>query len=802
MKNCLLGHKRSTGRSACLVILAAILLGCTLPRTSSAFEPGASLTPSTTSPFFDCPGGACDAISDPPVTKTASGYQLPFSALALEGGGENGGYDPQDLQSAYSIPTSGGSGQTVAVVDAGGDSTAESDLAKYREKYKLPDCNKANGCFKKVNQKGEEGNYPANSEGWAIETSLDLDMVSAACSECHILLVEASGELPGEVGASVVEAAKLGATEISNSYGYPETYAAWCGETDCSKYNPDYYHPGIVITASAGDYKYENEDFGPRITPEPDFPASSPYVVAVGGTKLNKASNSRGWSEAVWNEPESEFGAIGTGSGCSATESKPIWQSDTACAKNRTDDDISSDAACLSPVSIYSTPHFGGWANECGTSASAPLVAGIEAHANAYTKALAADGFYQKPNMLFDIKEGANGTCTPPAEDKYLCTAETGYDGPTGWGTPDGIPTLGVWSDKSTENPSSESDQLTSVSCSSSSACTGVGSYSFSPDTLAERWNGTTWSRQTTPNPTKSESILRGVSCTSSTVCKAVGLSVNTTTGVVETLAESWNGTEWTIQKTPNPSGARASRLFGISCSSSSTCVAVGSYDSSSGEELTLAETWNGTEWTIHNPRNPAEAEIRELTGVSCPSTTSCIAVGRYSNPKTGYLVALTERWTGTEWTILTTPLPEGTKGSYVLGVSCSSSSACTAVGGYETSTEVFMTLAERWTGTEWVIQHTPNPKGGTETALTGISCSSTSLCTAVGSYDNSTGTEVTLAEGWNGVEWLIQEAADPPESKGTSLASVSCISSVSCSTVGWYDGHSGEATLAESGPE
>jgi hypothetical protein len=430
-----LGPKRRLGRLACLVALTAALTGGILPQVASAFEPGASLTPSTTKPFQDCPGGACDAISEPPVTKTGSSYQLPFAASALEGGGEKGGYDPKDLQSAYDIPTTGGSTQTVALIDAYGDSTAESDLAKYREKYGLSACTKASGCFKKVNQKGEEGSYPANNEGWSVETSLDLDMVSAACPECHILLVEASGELPAETGASVEKAVDLGATEVSNSYGYPETYKPWCGETGCLPYDADYDFPGVVITASAGDRKYDNEDFGGELSkPAPDFPASSPHVIAVGGTKLTKAANTRGWSETVWNEPAED---IGTGSGCSGTESKPEWQKDGGCAK-RTDNDVSADAACESPVSIYSTSTFGGWANECGTSASAPLVAGIEAHASKEARFAAARAFYERPSDTFDVTTGSDGSCS----GSYLCTAGAGYDGPTGKGSPDGVPQI------------------------------------------------------------------------------------------------------------------------------------------------------------------------------------------------------------------------------------------------------------------------------------------------------------------------------------------------------------------------
>ena len=156
---------------------------------------GLSLTPSSTEAYWACPEEACEAIIDPtPSAVTVKGrsrYKLPDGPL-LEGGGELGGLDPQDLESAYKIPTSGGENQTVALVDAYGYPTAEEDLATYRQRYGLPPCTKANGCFKKVNQKGEEGNYPAPKEGWETESALDIEMVSAACPHCQIMLAEAN----------------------------------------------------------------------------------------------------------------------------------------------------------------------------------------------------------------------------------------------------------------------------------------------------------------------------------------------------------------------------------------------------------------------------------------------------------------------------------------------------------------------------------------------------------------------------------------------------------------------------------
>ena len=385
---------------------------------------GVSLTASTTEAHWACPEEPCEAIVDPePLVVTVNGrrrFKLPDGPL-LEGSGEKGGFDPQDLQSAYKIPTAGGEGQTVALVDAYGYSTAEEDLAKYRERYGLPPCTKADGCFEKVNQKGEEANYPPNHEGWETESALDIEMASAACPHCKIMLAEAKSASGPDLRETVNTAARLGATEISNSYGSSEQN---CGN-ECAEELSAYDHPGILITASAGDNGFDN---GQKGSESPNIPAGFPAVVSVGGTALHHAANARGWSEEVWS---------GGGSGCTALWAKPVWQSDPGCA-NRMEDDVAAVAACETPLSTYSHGH-GGWEDVCGTSASSPLVAGIEAHASEYARSLpGADAFYQDPEAFFDVTAGSNGTCTPPAAHAYWCHAEPGYDGPTGVGTPDG----------------------------------------------------------------------------------------------------------------------------------------------------------------------------------------------------------------------------------------------------------------------------------------------------------------------------------------------------------------------------
>jgi hypothetical protein len=398
-------------------------------KRSRAPASGVSPTPSAATPYWACPTGACETIIDPPPLPVSGRYALREGGPLLEGGGELGGLDPQDLRAAYKIPTSGGADQTIALVDAFGYKGAESDLATYRERYGLEACTgpppTGNGCFRKVNQAGEEARYPRETgQGWEAESALDMDMASAACPNCHILLVEATSEEPGDLAKAVDTAARLGATEISNSYGFPEQECE-PEESDCQQYSSDYQHPGVLVTASSGDSGYQD---WLRFGTSTEFPAASPNVAAVGGTALRKASNSRGWSEETWR---------GGGSGCSKSEPKPGWQSDKGCA-NRTVSDVSAVAACETPVSIY-VKVFGGWNNVCGTSVSSPLVAAIEAHASEYARSLpGAAAFYLDPGTLFDVTAGREGECTPPGEDEYLCYAEAGYDGPTGQGTPNG----------------------------------------------------------------------------------------------------------------------------------------------------------------------------------------------------------------------------------------------------------------------------------------------------------------------------------------------------------------------------
>ncbi|OLE30190.1 MAG: hypothetical protein AUG44_01880 [Actinobacteria bacterium 13_1_20CM_3_71_11] len=298
------------------------------------------------------------------------------------------GLGPADLKDAYKLPSgTAGAGQTVAIIDAFDDPKAESDLATYRSQFGLPACTTANGCFRKVNQNGQASPLPKADSGWAGEIALDIDMVSAVCPLCKILLVESNGP-DNSLFTAIDTAARLGAKFISNSWGGGES-------TNQDAFDQQHLNkPGVAITASSGD-----NGFGVI------HPASSRFVTAVGGTSLRRASNTRGWSETAWS---------GAGSGCATQSPKPPWQHDTGCAR-KTVADVSAVADPATGVAVFLTFGGGGWTVFGGTSASAPIIASVYALAGT---------------------PAANTTSCNPA---YLCTGGPGFDGPTGLGTPNGV---------------------------------------------------------------------------------------------------------------------------------------------------------------------------------------------------------------------------------------------------------------------------------------------------------------------------------------------------------------------------
>jgi subtilase family serine protease len=397
-----------------------------LPGSGMLALPGSGMLALPGSGMLALPGGAnpiallADLLNALPVCAVASlvvgaaqcnallNTTIPVNPVANTLVSAISGLHPADLQSIYRFPA-GGSGQTVAVIDAGDDPTAESDLAVYRAAFGLPACTSAGGCFQKVNQSGSPSGLPPVLSGWPQETGIDIEMVSAVCPSCNILLVEANSAQMSDLGAAVDTAAALGANAISNSYYSPE----YNGElSDESHFN----HAGTAITVSSGDTGYGTT-----------FPASSRYVTAVGGTTVAHGGPG-GWTESVW---------AATGSGCSAFVPKPSWQHDNGCA-NRTVADVAVVGNPQTGVSVYNTTATEsqrGWGVYGGTSVGAPIVAAMYALAGNAGSMRGAANAYANAGAFGAVLTGNNGSCSP----SYLCTAGPGYNGPGGLGTPNGV---------------------------------------------------------------------------------------------------------------------------------------------------------------------------------------------------------------------------------------------------------------------------------------------------------------------------------------------------------------------------
>jgi len=322
------------------------------------------------------------------------------------------GYARTDLIQAYQLPLTGGAGVTLAIVDAYASPTAQSDLDAYRSRFGLPPI-----TVTQVNQNGGSISSVSGDTGWGQEEALDLDMASAICPSCNLLYVGGNSASFADLGAAVNTAVRLGANIVSNSYGATEFSSQ-------SSYAAPYNHPGVAITVSSGDSGYGVQ-----------FPASASTVTAVGGTTLSRASNGRGFTESVWS---------GAGSGCSAYVTKPSWQIDPSCSR-RTVADVSAVADPNTGVAVYDSYGSTGGANWLvfgGTSVAAPIIAGVYGLAgNAAAVGAGASYTYAHRSSLFDVTTGSNGRCVrgKNTAGAYLCTGVTGFDGPTGLGTPQGV---------------------------------------------------------------------------------------------------------------------------------------------------------------------------------------------------------------------------------------------------------------------------------------------------------------------------------------------------------------------------
>jgi hypothetical protein len=300
--------------------------------------------------------------------------------------------------------------------------------------------------------------------------------------------------------------------------------------------------------------------------------------------------------------------------------------------------------------------------------------------------------------------------------------------------------------------PGSNPSGLDAVKCVSSPKpeCIAVGSYTTSKGefTFSELWNWSTWRFEKTIQPAFSrEAELNAVSCTSSSSCMAVGDYLWTKTKNAQLLSEQWKGSSWTIRAVPVPAGATTAKLWGVSCRSALACTAVGDYATSLSGQPLLSETWKGSAWSIHRPPNPAGSKGSALLSASCLSTTSCVAVGDYLTA--GYsLATVGESRKGRSWTIHPTPNKRGKRSLSILAaVVCLKSTFCISVG----------TLSARWNGASWTAKPLPHPSGTLSISeALGISCLSHKSCTAAGYYGTSTST-LSLMENWNGTAWSVQ---------------------------------------------
>lgn len=333
------------------------------------------------------------------------------------------GYGPKQWLNAYGLSGTASGRQIVAVITAYDNPTIAGDLTTYSKTFGIPSLSTCSGaiasssvpCFKKVNQNGATSPLPAYNSNWALETALDVETVHAVCQNCSILLVEANSNSYYDLMAAVDRAVALGANVVSNSYGSVEFDSEW-------QFDSHFTAPGVAFLFSSGDAGYG-----------PQYPAASNKVTAVGGTTLVLNSDNSYKSESAW---------AGAGSGCSVYQSKPTWQTDTACA-SRTIADVSADADPNTGAAIYMTTSAGKkatgtWYQVGGTSLATPIMAAVYAlsgnYGTASTPANALPYALGNSGNLRDVTQGANGSCG----GSYLCTALLGYDGPTGLGSPKG----------------------------------------------------------------------------------------------------------------------------------------------------------------------------------------------------------------------------------------------------------------------------------------------------------------------------------------------------------------------------
>jgi hypothetical protein len=349
------------------------------------------------------------------------------------------------------------------------------------------------------------------------------------------------------------------------------------------------------------------------------------------------------------------------------------------------------------------------------------------------------------------------------------------------------------WSVAASPGPLLKNPELSGVSCTSATSCTGVGWFVDSSGvehTLVVRGSGSSWTSVASPSPPLAGGALVGVSCTSASSCFAVGSQP--LSGVsYTTLVERWDGTRWTIVPSPNPPGVGVpytwAALHGSWCASSTSCLAVGFYEIG-GIARTLTERWDGTTWTIVSSPNPPGTNLpgirNELSSLSCLSATNCYAVGF---TQTSVSRTLVEHWNGTTWAIISSPNIANANVSTLSGVSCPSVQNCFAVGTYSVVNGRSHTLVEHWNGFTWAIVPSRTPVGALVSGLSSVSCMSPTSCVAVGSFSTSTNVQQTLVQQGDASSWSAVPSATPSLATASWLSGTSCLKSAPCVAVGSF---------------
>jgi hypothetical protein len=359
-----------------------------------------------------------------------------------------------------------------------------------------------------------------------------------------------------------------------------------------------------------------------------------------------------------------------------------------------------------------------------------------------------------------------------------------GGPAPSGAATYSSPPTVNAtsWSEvPAPSTASANSNQLNGTSCVTASFCAGVGMSSTTGGTLTEQWNGSSWS--IVNSPTVGGNALEAVSCVSASFCMAVGWTSSTT------LAEEWNGTSWSTAPTASlPSADFQAQLWSVSCVSTTSCVGVGLAGITTGN-VTVAEQWNGTSWTLLQTPNPSAAADSFLYGVDCVSPSFCMAVGESDTGGVTPVNTLAELWNGSSWAIVPSPNASTSTSTFDVfeAVSCTGTQFCVAVG-YGSSGSGNTTLTEQWNGTAWSVAASPNAPSTTDNYLNGVDCFGPTTCSAVGGSATAAGFN-NLALAWNGTTWSLVGTPNQSGAARTQSYAVSCVSDWACMAVGRFGG-------------